>query len=352
MKGLYCKLAGSSDVKFFIHETDPPGTLGSHQVKVQVKACALSPLDIPLLQDLKLHQDLVPVGREIAGVVLQVGSKVTFFQPDDEVVGILPLEVEVSGLCDVILIDEHHLVQKPEKVRWEEAAGLIQGGVRVYTALHTLARMATGHTLLLLDGASPCGVLALQLAHHHGVKVLACALSQEDQLFLEQLRPHVGVQECLVARVINLSDGKTDLLEACLEETGGLGVDIVLDSGVRLYGEEHDGQRLLPHKHDIITLLGVGGHWITSEDSLQLDPPDSRSLFLKGASLSFLNEEVWGASRAGQGRFLHIMKDVVEKLSSGTLRPQLEEPVPLHKAAASMEMVQQRKVRKKVVIKL
>lgn len=79
-----------------------------------------------------------------------VGPKVTFFQPDDEVVGkstgqrdnmkvfgfivclevgscscladlslltlpplqstgILPLDAEVSGLCDVVLIHEHHL---------------------------------------------------------------------------------------------------------------------------------------------------------------------------------------------------------------------------------------------------
>ncbi|XP_061090559.1 quinone oxidoreductase-like protein 1 isoform X2 [Conger conger] len=345
MKGLYCKSSGRSDVNFFIQETDLPGTLGNHQVKVQVKACALSPLDLKLLEDLQLQRDLVPVGREISGIVLQVGPKVTFFQPDDEVVGILPLDAEVSGLSDVVLIHEHHLVQKPEKVSWAEAAGSIQDGVRAYTALHTLARMATGHTLLLLDGASPFGVLAIQLAHYHGVKVLACAHSQEDQLFLEQLRPHV-------ARVISQSDGKVDLVESCLEETGGLGVDIVVDSGVRLYEEEPEHRRLLPHKHDIITLLGVGGHWITPEDNLQLDPPDSRSLFLKGASLSFLNEEVWGASRACQGRYLHIMKDVVEKLSSGTLRPQLEDPVPLHKATVSMEMVQQKKVRKKVVIQL
>ncbi|KAJ8282267.1 hypothetical protein COCON_G00047860 [Conger conger] len=352
MKGLYCKSSGRSDVNFFIQETDLPGTLGNHQVKVQVKACALSPLDLKLLEDLQLQRDLVPVGREISGIVLQVGPKVTFFQPDDEVVGILPLDAEVSGLSDVVLIHEHHLVQKPEKVSWAEAAGSIQDGVRAYTALHTLARMATGHTLLLLDGASPFGVLAIQLAHYHGVKVLACAHSQEDQLFLEQLRPHVGVQESVVARVISQSDGKVDLVESCLEETGGLGVDIVVDSGVRLYEEEPEHRRLLPHKHDIITLLGVGGHWITPEDNLQLDPPDSRSLFLKGASLSFLNEEVWGASRACQGRYLHIMKDVVEKLSSGTLRPQLEDPVPLHKATVSMEMVQQKKVRKKVVIQL
>lgn len=35
---------------------------------------------------------------------------------------------------------------------------------------------------------------------------------------------------CL-ARVIGVWDAKVDLVDSCLEETGGLGVDIVIDSG-------------------------------------------------------------------------------------------------------------------------
>lgn len=33
------------------------------------------------------------------------------------------------------------------------------------------------------------------------------------------------------ARIISTWDPKVDLVEACLEETGGLGVDIVIDAG-------------------------------------------------------------------------------------------------------------------------
>nr|ADO28204.1 quinone oxidoreductase-like protein 1 [Ictalurus furcatus] len=352
MKGLYCKLGEAKELKFIIQETSIAATIGDHQVKVQVKGCSLSPVDVKLCEDLKLQREHVPVGREVAGVVLQVGPKVTFFQPDDEVVGILPLDAEMSGLCDVVLVDEYNLVQKPEKVSWFEAAGAIKDGLRAYTALHTLARMAVGHTLLVLDGASPFGVLAIQLAHYHGVKVLTTAISPDDHKFLEHLRPNVGVLESLVARVIGVWDSKVDLVDSCLEETGGLGVDIVIGAGVRLYEEEPEVKKHLPHKHDIISLLAVGGHWVTTEDNLQLDPPDSRTLFLKAASISFLNEEVWEASVARQGRYLHIMKDVVEKLSTGIFRPVLENPVPLYEAMVSMEMVQRRQVRKRVVVKL
>lgn len=104
------------------------------------------------------------------------------------------------------------------------------------------------------------------------------------------------------AKVIPVYDGSSDLLSVVMEETGGLGVDIVVDSGgtffflivssivanmlmcaaakislfffyeVRLQEEEEllEEMKLLPHKHDIISVLGVGGHWVTSHKDLQV----------------------------------------------------------------------------------
>ncbi|XP_070771888.1 quinone oxidoreductase-like protein 1 isoform X2 [Enoplosus armatus] len=344
MKGLYCR-AGVSDAepKFVIQETSLPEVLGSHLVRVQVKACGLSPLDLKLLGDVGIQRDFIPVGREVAGVVLQVGDKVSFFQAEDEVVGILPLDSPCSGLCEVIEIDEHYLVQKPEKLSSACVAGALRDSLCAYTALHTHARMAAGHTLLVMDGASSFGLMCIQLACYHGVKVLTTSHSLQKHTFLEQLRPSV-------AKVIPVYNGTSDLLPVVLEETGGLGVDIVIDSGVRLHEEEESEEtKLLPHKHDIISVLGVGGHWVTSHKDLQLDPPDCRLLYLKSASVAFLNHEVWTASSAQQGRYLHILKDIVEKMSAGVLRPQPEEAVPLYEATVTMETVQRRQKKKAVV---
>ncbi|XP_008298347.1 quinone oxidoreductase-like protein 1 isoform X2 [Stegastes partitus] len=344
MKGLFCR-AGVSDAepKFVIQETTLPDVLTSHQVRVQVKACGLNPLDLKLLSDVGIQRDLIPVGREVAGVVRQVGPKVTFFQPEDEVVGILPLDSTCSGLCDSVDIDEHYLVQKPEKLSSVCVAAALRDGLCAYTALHTHARIAAGHTLLVMDGGSAFGLMCIQLACYHGVKVLTTSHSPQKHTFLEQLRPSV-------ARVIPVYNDSSDLLSVVLEETGGLGVDIVIDSGVRLQDEEEDEEKkLLPHKHDIISVLGVGGHWVTSHQDLQLDPPDCRLLHLKSASVSFLNPEVWTASSAQQGRYLHILKDIVEKMSTGVLRPQPEEAVPLYEATVAMETVQRHPKKKAVV---
>ncbi|NWR95027.1 QORL1 protein, partial [Furnarius figulus] len=345
MKALYGQQSSpGGEMTFVFQERENPPPTRGHEVKVHVRACALSCVDTKLLSEVKLKKELVPVGREISGVVLEVGSKVTFFQPDDEVVGILPLDSEESGLCEVILVHEHYLVRKPQKVCWAEAAATLRDGLRAYTALHYLSHACPGSTVLVLDAARPFGTIAIQLAQHRGAKVISTAHSLEDKQFLERLRPPV-------ARVIDVSHGKIDVAESCLEETGGLGVDIVLDAGVKLYSAEDESSsksQLLPHKHDIITLLGVGGHWITTEKNLQLDPPDSHSLFLKGATVSFLNDEIWNLSNVQQGKYLYIL--IMEKLSSGVFRPQLDEPIPLYEAKVSMEIVQKNQARKRQVI--
>ncbi|XP_074070169.1 quinone oxidoreductase-like protein 1 isoform X1 [Macrotis lagotis] len=347
MKGLYFQQSSpGEEITFVFQERENLPDIKDNYVKLQVKACALSWINTKLLSEMKLEKEFFPVGREIAGVVLEVGSKVSFFHPDDEVVGILPLDSEESGLCEIVRIHEHYLVHKPEKVTWAEAAGVIRDGLRSYTALHSLSHISLGKSVLIMDGASAFGTLAIQLAHHRGAKVISTACSLEDKQYLEKLRP-------AIVRVIDMSNGKVDVAESCLEETGGIGVDIILDAGVRLYNKDDEPAlklQLLPHKHDIITLLGVGGHWVTMEENLQLDPPDSHCLFLKGATVSFLNDEVWNLSNVQQGKYLCILKDVMEKLSTGIFRPLLDEPVPPYDAKISMEIVQKNQARKKQVI--
>ncbi|XP_019715924.1 quinone oxidoreductase-like protein 1 isoform X2 [Hippocampus comes] len=351
MKGLFCQISGN-ELKFVNQETTLPEVLGSHDVRIHVKACGLSPVDLKFLEDVGLQRDAIPLGRELAGIVQQVGPKVTFFQPHDEVVGILPLDSVCSGLSDVIDMNEQYLVPKAEKLSCTSVAAALEDGLRAYSALHTHARMAAGQTLLVADGASPFGLMCIQLACYHGVKVLTTSHSQQQHTFLEQLRPSV-------VRVIPVYKNPSELLPAVMEETGGLGVDIVVDQGVSLQEKEHreeqdkeEGEEEATfhlHKHDIISLLAVGGHWVTSHQDLQLDPPDSRLMFLKSASVSFLNPQVWLASSSQQGRYLHILRDIMEKMSSGILRPQPEEAVPLQEAAAAMEDVQLQRKKKAVV---
>ncbi|RUS91391.1 hypothetical protein EGW08_000821 [Elysia chlorotica] len=125
-----------------------------------------------------------------------------------------------------------------------------------------------------------------------------------------------------------------------MEETGGVGVDCIIDNGVRLFTSEEDkdlmeerSMKSVPHKHDLLSCLGFAGRWITRNPNLQLDPPDSQQLFLRGGSLSFLFPPAWVLMRAQHGRFQHILKDLLDHVENGDFKLNEIQSVPLDKAS-------------------
>lgn len=64
------------------------------------------------------------------------------------------------------------IVRKPSQVSHEEAAAIVGDAVRAYTALYYHARICAGDTVLILDGATSPGSIAVQLAKLWGAKVI------------------------------------------------------------------------------------------------------------------------------------------------------------------------------------
>jgi len=52
--------------------------------------------------------------------------------------------------------------------------------------------------------------------------------------------------------------------------------------------------------------------------SLQLDPPNSMQLYLRGASVCFLFEQAWNLSAVQQGKWLRILPSVTFNLFNFT----------------------------------
>uniref|UniRef100_A0AC11B3C8 Crystallin zeta like 1 n=1 Tax=Ovis aries TaxID=9940 RepID=A0AC11B3C8_SHEEP len=156
MKGLYFQQSSTNEeITFVFQERENLPVTEDNYVKLQVKACALSQINTKLLAEMKMEKEFFPVGREVAGIVLDV--------------------------------------HKPEKVTWTEAAGTIRDGLRAYTALHYLSHLSPGKSVLIMDGASTLGTIAIQLAHHRGAKVISTACSLEDKQFLERFRPPIDL---------------------------------------------------------------------------------------------------------------------------------------------------------------
>ena len=77
---------------------------------------------------------------------------------------------------------------------------------------------------------------------------------------------------------------------------------------------------LPPTKHQLVSCLATRGQWVTRQQNLQLDPPESQLLLMKGASLHFLFESGWALSGAHQGDYLLMLKNIVSRIEDGTLK--------------------------------
>lgn len=70
---------------------------------------------------------------------------------------------------------------------------------------------------------------------------------------------------------------------------------------------------------------------------MQLDPPESRLLLLKGASLSFLFDQLWLLAPTQQGRMLHVLNDILDKVSRGLVKPKIAQVYPLERARQALK---------------
>lgn len=323
---------GCNSGQVFAREVELP-EVGRNGVLIQVKACGLSMSRVEssvLGQTLSKDNNLcIGAGRDVAGVVVTVGEDVTTLSKGDHVVGIIPLDYGQSGCADYVVLQEFDVVLKPNGVTFVDAAGCIGDAVKAYTALHYLGRLISGDAVIVLDGASSFGSICIQLAHHWGAKVLTTSSSEDEKHYLQVL-------EAELAQIIELNQKNASLKSVAMLETGNLGVDIIVDQGVSQYPQNsimYDDNRLqntnnlLPSKHDIISCLAVGGRWVTSKDNLQLDPPNSRLMYLRCASLGFLFEQAWMLSSAQHGKYQHILMDIMEKVATRTIRPNIHHTV-------------------------
>lgn len=143
----------------------------------------------------------------------------------------------------------------------------------------------------------------VQLARHWGAKVLALAHSPDDTGLLDS--------DPAVSQLLDISPGCTPFIPACMEATAGIGADCIIGGGGAAG----------PTKSEIITCLAVGGRWVCTDSKLTLDPADSELLFAKGASVCYLNEDVWTLSGSQLGRYMHILDDLMAKIASGIVTP-------------------------------
>ncbi|MFZ1154062.1 MAG: SDR family NAD(P)-dependent oxidoreductase, partial [Solirubrobacteraceae bacterium] len=228
--------AGTLDGLQIVRSPESPGQLEPGEVRVAIRAAGLN------FKDVIGALGLVPgdgerdvIGREGAGVVLEVGSEVTSVGVGDRVMGL------ISGCFGPRAVADQQLLMKiPDGWSFVEAASVPAVFLTAYYGLVDLAQLRAGERLLVHAAAGGVGMAAVQIARHLGVEVFATASPAK----WDALRA-IGCEQPRVA-----SSRDLDFREQFLDLTGGEGVDVVLNS---LAGEFVDAS---------LDLLPSGGRFI------------------------------------------------------------------------------------------
>ena len=172
--------AYSTSASPVLEEVSPP-ELGPTDVRVQVAAAAVNPVDVTVLtgplRAVAGLPDPVGLGWDVSGTVTEVGSEVTGLDLGDRVAGILHvigLKPSVGTHADETVLPATAVARVPDGLDLVEAASLPLNALTARQALDLLGP-AEGRTLLITGAAGALGGHAVVLATRAGWRVTALA---------------------------------------------------------------------------------------------------------------------------------------------------------------------------------
>lgn len=188
-----------------------------HEVLIQIHAIGVNYADTARREGQYVVKTPLPFipGAEVAGVVIEVGEKVTNVKPGSRVVTL----IESGGYAECAVADSRGLIPLPEQLSFEYAAALPLQGLSAYHILKTMGRLEEGETVLVHAAAGGVGTLAVQLANLFGAKKVIATASTEDKLTL--------AREMGADVLVNYTEDGWE--EKVLQATGGKGVDVALE---------------------------------------------------------------------------------------------------------------------------
>lgn len=172
MKALIFKRYGKADQLAFIDTPRP--TPKPDEILVQVYAAGLNPIDnmIPkgTFKPILRFQLPATLGSDLAGVVVEVGNRVTRFRPGDEIFASI-FDLGTGALAEFAVVPKTAAALKPPNLDFVQAASIPMVALTSWQALTERARLKPGQKVFIPAGSGGIGTFAIQLAKYLGVKV-------------------------------------------------------------------------------------------------------------------------------------------------------------------------------------
>jgi len=156
------------------------------------------------------------IGRQAAGVILEVGDDAPGFKVGQRAVGVRPN----GSHAEIFAAPARTSWLIPQALSTEMAAALPIAFATAHDALHHYGRLQAGETVLIQAGASGVGIAAIQLARTAGAGLILATGSSDERL--ARLRAF-GLDHGINYRTANLAEEVARL-------TSGRGVDVLLET--------------------------------------------------------------------------------------------------------------------------
>jgi putative PIG3 family NAD(P)H quinone oxidoreductase len=252
-------------------------------------------------------------GLEVAGTVLAVGEAVQGWKQGEEACAL----VSGGGYAEYCLAPAPQCLPVPRGLSAVHAAALPETFFTVWTNVFERGRLASDETLLVHGGSSGIGTAAIQLGRAFGARVLATAGTVEK---CEACR-RLGAQ-----RAVNYNE--EDFVAVVKEETGGRGVDVILDMVAGSYVPRN--LECLAREGRLVLIAFLGG--TTAE--IDFRPILQRWLTVTGSTLRPRSVEE-------KGRIARALeREVWPLLESGEVAPVIQATFPLAEAAEAHRLLE------------
>jgi putative PIG3 family NAD(P)H quinone oxidoreductase len=304
---------GGPEVLEWTEAPDPEPAHG--EVLLEVAASAVNRADLMQREGRYPPPPGAPAypGLECAGRIAALGDGVTGWEVGTEVCALL----SGGGYAQRVAVPAGQLLPVPPGLSLLAAAALPEVACTVWSNVGQLAHLREGEAFLVHGGASGIGTHAIQVAKRLGAQVLCTAGSAAKR------------ERCLELGADAAIDYRDeDFVARAQEETGGRGVDVILDNmGAAYLARNVDA--LAPNGRLVVIGMQGGsrteldlGRLMRKRASVAATTLRARPAGEKAAIVAAVRERVW------------------PWIADGTVRPVVDRVLPMAEAAEAHRVVE------------
>ena len=292
-----------------VTDTEMPAP-GPGEVMIKVAAAGLNHADMAQAKGLyPPPPGASPIlGMEVSGTVEMLGDGVSNCEIGDEVCALIP----GGGYAEYAVASALCVLPVPNGVSLIDAAALPEVHFTVWTNIMDTARLKPGESVLVHGGSSGIGTAAIQMLHARGHKIFTTAGNAEKCAACVKL----GAD-----RAINYRE--EDFVEVVKNETGGRGVDVILDMVGGDYIQRNMSAAGLWGR--VVNIAYMGG----MQANVNFAPMLMKRLSLLATTLRARTPQEKGVIRDA------LLREVWPLLDCGKIKPVVDRVFPLQDAQAA-----------------